>query len=121
MKRDMDLIRKILIEIENSKEYPIKGNLEIEGYDDDFINFHLILLGEAGLVKVDSIELSNGKIDIGEVSRLTWEGYEFFDSSRNEKVWKKATSLVMKKTSGLAFTILKELLIAFAREAIFNK
>ncbi|MCK4358715.1 MAG: DUF2513 domain-containing protein [Candidatus Cloacimonetes bacterium] len=86
MKRDMDLIRKILIKIEDSKEYPIRENIKIEGYDDDSINFHLILLGEAGLVEVDSKELSNGTKVIVEVSRLTLKGYEFLDSSRNKKV-----------------------------------
>lgn len=121
MKRDMDLIRKILIKIEDSKEYPIRENIKIEGYEDDSINFHLILLGEAGLVEVDSKELSDGTTVIVEVSRLTWEGYEFIDSSRNNKVWNKAKSLVMKKTSGLTFTILKDVLISIAREAVLNQ
>ena len=120
MKRDMDLIRKILIKIEDTKEYPIRENIKIEGYDDDSINFNLILLGEAGIVEVDSKELTDGTKIIVEVSRLTWEGYEFLDSSRNNKVWNKAKSLVMKKTSGLTFTILKDVLISIAREAVLN-
>ena len=119
MKRDMDLIRKILIKIEDSKKYPIREKIKIEEYEDDSINFHLILLEEAGLVEVDLTKMGDGK-PIVDVSRLTWEGYEFLDSSRNNKVWNKAKSLVMKKTSGLTFTILKDVLISIVREAILN-
>ena len=120
MKRDMDLIRKILIEIENSQVYPIKENIEIEGYKEDVIIFHIILLKEAGLIEADFIKNSDGST-IAEVSRLTWEGYEFLDSTRNSNIWNKAKSIALNKTSGLTFTILKELLITLAREAVLNQ
>jgi len=120
MKRDIDLIRKILIKIEDSKECPIKGKIEIEEYKEDVIIFHIILLEEAGLVEADFTKIGDGT-KIAEVSRLTWEGYEFLNSTRNIKIWNKAKSLVLKKTNGLTFTILKELLITLAREAVLNQ
>ena len=49
MKRDMDLIRLILLEIENSEPYEIL-RLDLCGYEDSEVNYHLELLIAAGLV-----------------------------------------------------------------------
>ena len=40
MKRDMDLIRLILLEIENSEPYEIL-RLDLCGYEDSEVNYHL--------------------------------------------------------------------------------
>jgi hypothetical protein len=50
MKRDMDLLRKIFLELESKSFEQMGLELKLEGYDDQIVSFHVILLDEAGLV-----------------------------------------------------------------------
>ena len=48
MKRDMDLVKCILIEIEKVEDENYFC-INVSGYSEDFVNYHLELLNEAGL------------------------------------------------------------------------
>lgn len=50
MKRDMDLVREILLEIEKSYVSTAIRDLQIDGYDKETIAYHCKILHEAGLV-----------------------------------------------------------------------
>lgn len=119
MKRDMELVRKILLETERLSLGESGGSLlELEGYDQQTVSYHVMLLDEAGLIKgIDS----SGVSDITWfVDRLTWEGYEFLEASRNEQIWKKAITTITNKGGGVAFEVLKQVLIAMTKEAILG-
>ena len=49
MKRDMDLIRKILFEIEAKKPFEMIHNLSIEGYDKQEVAYHCEMLTKKDL------------------------------------------------------------------------
>jgi hypothetical protein len=116
MKRDYELIRLLMLEIE-SKDNPIDSkNIEINGYDLSQINFNLQLLIEAQLVIGDVKEYygENNKAII--VERLSWEGCDFLDDARNESVWKKTMATVKEKGESVSFTVLIQLLISAAKQ-----
>jgi len=48
MKRDMDLIREILLEIEKLPPNTETGEFPIEGWKPEEINYHIRLLCQAG-------------------------------------------------------------------------
>ncbi len=119
MKRDLDLIRKILQIVEEcDNPNGIGGKLTVPGYDDSFVSYHIKLLMDAGLVEaVDACTLGpNGYLFIPK--NLTWEGHEFLDASRDEKIWKKAKEWVIKEGSSFAFGALLEWLKSQARLTI---
>jgi hypothetical protein len=118
MKRDMHLIRNIVLHIENQSLEERGSRIEIEGYSNEIISFHIMLLDEAGLVKGDDM---SGMTDIEWFAdRLTWAGYEFLEASRDDKMWKKAIETITSKGGGLVFEVLKQLLISFTKEAVFE-
>jgi hypothetical protein len=41
------------------------------------------------------------------LKRLTWEGHEFLDKAKNEKVWNKAKSIIKEKGISLSLDALK--------------
>ena len=95
MKRDMDLIRDLLIGIENDSRFnglefivpDTNDNLGVIGvthHSLEEIAYHLELLIEAGLVKGDI-----GARSIPAVSRLTWDGHEFVANIRDASIWGK--------------------------------
>jgi len=116
MKRDMDLIRQLLFQIEADNP-----ELAVEGYDDKIVTKHLELLEEAGLIKAFLHKTDQSGVVQVDVERLTWEGYEFLDAARNEEVWNKTKAVVGEKSGSVTFEVLKSLLVETARSIIFGK
>lgn len=92
MKKDLELIKKILLKIEN--EYAGKPliNIGIEGYDMQQIAYHVSLLSEGGLISKFNPRYGDGQIFMFTVGNLTNEGFNYLDKIRDEdnlKVEKK--------------------------------
>lgn len=119
MKRDMDLIRKILFEIE--RLYPFKDyrleTIEIENYDNFTIYYHLCLLKEADLIEGTEEPTINSQREFYP-TRLTWKGYDFLDAARNDTIWKQAKAFIKDKGMGLSFDVLKGVLILKAKQEL---
>lgn len=95
MKRDMDLIRDILIKVEeNDGKLFIKGNVGEEEYERDC--YHVELLKEAGFLVANITKTDGGIYYSVSISRLTWEGHNFLDNIRSDTVWKKVKSRLAK-------------------------
>ncbi|MBN1375810.1 MAG: DUF2513 domain-containing protein, partial [Dehalococcoidia bacterium] len=77
----MDLIRAMLLAIE-ADDHGFAPKIEIEGYTQEEIGYHAVLLGEAGLVEVHDITHMGSHSPEALISRLTWEGHEFLDAAR---------------------------------------
>ena len=111
MKRDMDLIRQILLEIEKE---PVLGrmiSLDIESYSPEEASYHVMILNEAGLIEATALD---GHRWIPK--RLTWQGHEFLDAARSEKVWKRAIETIKDKIGSVPFVVVQQLLIKLGTE-----
>ena len=112
MKRDMDFIREILLQIEGREP---KQSLEVksEGRDRQEIVGHVRLLQEARFVEAT---FTGGPTAM--VHRLTWDDHEFLDSVRDPTIWAKVTKR-LKKVGGFASVdVIKTLAIAAIKEQI---
>ncbi|WP_316015371.1 DUF2513 domain-containing protein [Roseobacter sp. HKCCA0434] len=97
MKRDMDLIRDLLLKIENGRtsfqalpksHAEALGISEEEALDDteaEELARHLELLEEAGFAKFERT-LDGEWFD----ANITWSGYEFLDNVRDPEIWEMA-------------------------------
>lgn len=117
MKRDLELIRKILFQLEEATTYDLPVELNIEGYKMEEINYNLGIVWQAGLIEIYGKPIR----DLNSSTRylptnLTWQGHEFLDASRNENVWKRVAKVIKEKGGGLTFEIIKALLIQYAKE-----
>ena len=113
MKRDIDLVRTILLAIEEDDCATGHGfiRLNISGCPQEKVSYHVELLYEAGLVDaVNSSTLNNYQWF---PKRLTWEGHEFLDSARNKNLWEQAKK-ELEKIGNFSFEVLKQILINLA-------
>ncbi len=93
MKRDMDLIRELLLKLEALPMRmggivvipPDTDEIQIDSYTVEQIDYHLSLIREAGLVEAGGARPAVG---IG-FRRLSWAGHDFLDSIRSPEVWAK--------------------------------
>ncbi len=116
MKRDMDLARQIMLELE---EAPYDGSLlkvDVADYDEGAINYHVMLLTEAGLIEAKDLSSFDG-VEWAP-TRLTWQGHEFLDEARNENRWNQAKKTIAEKGGSLTFDILKGVLAQLGRQAV---
>ena len=99
MKLDPDLVRQILLKVE---EFPFDGSfhdVEIEGRMENEISYHVMLLHEAGLI--EALDLSSHDGVCWKAKRLTYNGHQFLDAARSDTVWQKAKSWTLKTTGTL--------------------
>ena len=123
MKRDMELVKNILIFYED-QDWPFNDEVIIEGYDENTIQFHLELLVEAELLYCyvpplkhpdlikDKLgaQLTWNRPPIAKPTRMTWEGYEFIANAKNDTIW----SQVMKVAGGFSVSVISQCLTAMA-------
>jgi hypothetical protein len=108
MKRDMELVRKILMAVEEHKN-PDKGlRIRIDGHETEEIEYHNGLFHDQGLITAMNASSRDGQAFI--VTGLTWEGHDFIEAARNETVWRKAMQIVVEKGGGITLEVMKELL-----------
>ncbi|MRB42533.1 DUF2513 domain-containing protein [Bacillus cereus] len=111
MKRDMELVRKLLVLIEeqddNSKELNIPSEI-----DRKVAVYHLNLLEQAGFTENKIFYADNAPMWIH--STLTWDGHEFLDAIKNDTVWKKLKQTIAEKGGNIPFEIMKALAIKTA-------
>ena len=118
MKRDLELIRKILIAIEENPKPQFQGELSVEGYDDETLMFHVSLLEESGFI--DAVISKDGTGEIVNVfpNHLTWAGYEFLELARNNSVWEKSKKVLKEKSISVSVAILSELLKYLVKDTL---
>jgi len=115
MKRDIDLVRKILLIMEKNPEPIFGGAIDIEGVSEDELHLHLRLMDEAGLIKAINTSSHSGIYYIPQW--ITWNGYEFLDAARDDKRWKKAKGIAEKITT-VTFDILIKILTSLATDQL---
>lgn len=107
MKRDMDLVRKILLQIEEEHVSTAIFNLKIEGYDLPTVAYHCKIMNEAGLLSHYSAKYGSDTIYAFQVGGLTWEGNDYLDKVRDNSVWKKTKDAITDKGLPLIFDTIK--------------
>ncbi|MCK4830520.1 DUF2513 domain-containing protein [bacterium] len=120
MKRDIDLIRKLLLYLEEKPDDKMVKDLELDGYSKDEVQYHFILMDQAGLLRCErsvSSSTSDKVIRVYPFS-LTWQGHEFLEASRNDTFWNKAKEIVKTKSGALSVDVVKALLIKLAKESV---
>lgn len=123
MKRDMDLIRLILLKIEEDYVSTALYNIEIDGYDKETIAYHCKILHEAGFVSNYGSQYADNALYSFGVGSLTWEGNEFLDKIRDDSFWGKTKDAIKKKGLPLVLDTVKTVATAFitaAAEGVAN-
>ncbi|SDZ19621.1 DUF2513 domain-containing protein [Tindallia californiensis] len=119
MERDMDLVRKVLIEVEKEDSCTGIQELKVDGYSREQISYHIMILDQAGLIKAKDFSNHNGSD--WKAMHLTWQGHEFLEAAKDDEVWQKAKDTIKKKGGQIAFSVLKLLLIKIMEAKYLNQ
>ena len=112
MKRDLDILKKLLAKIEEKKNLTPEP-IELSEIGEDSINYHLRLLIDAEYIEAQVF-------GYGDVypKRLTNKGHDFLELSRNETSWNKAKEIIKEKAPGVTLEIVKEVLSSITKSVL---
>lgn len=110
MKRDLDLSREILFQIEKKTDpsgwlYP-----KVEGRSEEEISYHIMIMEQAGLIEAKDLTTKDGFLFAAK--NLTWNGHEFLDASRRNTTWNKVKRKLGERFSSASFDIVKSVAIS---------
>jgi len=118
MKRDWDVIREVLLDVE-AIDPSVSGSIyyEIENDDERRTAGHAMLLFKAGF-----LEGRNHSSDDGQAVRvtgLTWAGHDLLQTIQSKPVWERIKTMAQDKGVELTFEVVKKLSAA-AADAVFG-
>jgi hypothetical protein len=108
MKREMDMVRDLLLKVESAGPDGVDAKNESEAY-------HMAIMDEAGLIHAAIARSGNGLPSAAHAIRLTWIGHEFVDAARSTANWRKAMNAVK---DNVVMPVLMELLTRLLRQAV---
>ena len=119
MQRDMDLVRKILLYMEEQEHAQnIRWKFDIEGYTAEQIGYHAHLMEQAGLIFAARVDYMENLSPSAKPLSLTWAGHDFLEATKPPGLWERAKKTVIKPAGGVAFSVLLDWLKVQAAEAL---
>lgn len=121
MKRDMDLIRELLLEIEENQtasdfSYEINAN---SNFDANTVYQHLKLLRDGGMIDGED-SLSHDRSSKIIVLGITWSGHNFIDSVRDPEIWRRTKEGALA-AGGFTVELLTELAKGYVKKILSEK
>jgi hypothetical protein len=118
MKRDMDLVRAILLELEKHEHGFAPRSVQIEGYSDEQIGFHIWLMGQADLLRTVDATARGSDSPTALAMNIAWDGYEFLEAARHDTLWQKAKQRVTSAGAGFTLELMTAVLARLAKDAV---
>src|SRR5687768_2047306 len=107
MRRDWDLVRKILLKTEELSTPSSHLDPDaVHGFDAENVSYHIKLMGQAGLLEVTHVGGVLGQLHYL-ANSLTWEGHEFLDKIRRDTMWNKIKGTLREKGLDLSVEAIK--------------
>ena len=118
MRRDLDLIRKLILAVEDRDAEHWVPEIAIEGYTPQQIGYHSYLIVDAGLAKGIDVSTLDDMFPNWHLSHLTSAGHDFAAAARSDSTWSKATTLVKDKGGGFTIDIVKQVLVSLVKNSL---
>jgi hypothetical protein len=118
MKRDMNLVRKILLFVEALPPGNTSVDLVIAGHSPDEIEYHALMLVERGLLKDSGgLIVAHDELSVFP-DALTFEGHDFLGAVRNDTVWRKTMDKVGSAVGSTSLEIIKAVAQSYAKQLL---
>ncbi len=119
MRRDMDLVRFILREVEDAGG-PVRAR-ELVGDDRAFdeVLYHIELLHAHGLIdaRVTRTKGATSAVVLG----LTWDGCDYLDAMRDDRVWERAKAAICEAVGSTTMGVVKTACVKAAEMMVLSQ
>lgn len=118
MKMDIDCIRSVLLELEElplDVYTPEDLTKSINEHGIENVEYSIIKLEEAGYIRAGLTRTMSGDVEIFSISDITFEGHQFLEKIRDNRVWQK-TKTVASSVGSRAFDVIVQIATAVFTE-----
>ena len=119
MRRDMDLVRTILAQVEMADGPIDAGQLTCEGFSDQELMWHIDLMAAHGLLDA-AVKKAWGDRVSATIDGLTWEGLDMLDAMRSPRVWERAKDAIKKSVGDTTMDVIKAACSKIATEMVLG-
>jgi hypothetical protein len=113
VKREPDLIRDVLLQVEASGHEGVQKFVSHE-FDGPTIAYHVRLLHDAGYIAGVIKPHFAGNI-VCHISGMSWEGHDLLDAIKNDTVWAKTKATIKEKGGGATIEVIKAVAMNYAK------
>jgi hypothetical protein len=106
MKRDMDLVRQIMLNVEDMPVGP-PIHYRVGEVEDRVLLAHMEMLISAGLVAGKISQSLGARGDVIIISGLTWEGHEWIETVRRDDVWVSVKEILVEQGGAMTYELTK--------------
>ena len=116
MKRDMDLVRQLLLSLEENGQLGATTPT-IDGFTADQVGYHAYLLVEAGLANGHDATTRANEYRNYVLTDLTNAGHDWLDAARDDTRWNQAKS-IFAKMGGVTLDVAKDVLVGLLSQQV---
>lgn len=117
MRRDWDLVRQILLFVEQMESHEI-GRAEFLKSKE--VGYQIELLGEAGFAATESMQFLGSSRQYLTI-RLTWEGQEFLELIKPDWLWLELCQEVERKELPPSLSLIRQVAERLTQERLVNE
>jgi hypothetical protein len=114
MKRDLDLVRQLLAQIEALPAGP-PVQYRTSEIEDPVLLAHFELVIAAGLVNGKIARSQGARGDVISISGLTWEGHEWLEMVRSQAMWNEIKTTLLERSGAMTYELTKLLAATILR------
>lgn len=119
MKRNLDLIRHILLKLEETSESRLDFSyFTNEHYSRKQVAYHIALLNDAGLIVTTSISVLGQERPTVIIERLTNSGHDFLDALRDENIFNNTKKTLLSVAGTSTFEIVMSIAMNFLKQKL---
>lgn len=111
MKRDLDLVREILLKTEEADRPLNAKDIYYKDLSQEVILYHVGLMANKGLLDVGVFKDFSAEPMLITINGLTWDGQDLLDTMRNKAVWAKAKNAIKRTIETTTFEVIKQVCI----------
>ena len=108
MRRDMDLVRLLLLRAEGEQA------VDLLPYSEEQVNYHESMLYREGFIKGVPI-LGGSRILAPE---LVWKGHDFLDDIRDDRIWQATMKQVGQQVGSASLEVIKAVAASIATKLL---
>jgi Hypothetical protein (DUF2513) len=119
MRCDWNLIRKILLALEDASPAPEPIAIAIDGYSARAVEYHARIVVEAKLALAVELDLAPLGTPVM-LERLTAQGHAFVELARSPRRWQQTLKKVNEQGGAVTFEVLRDLLDQLMRKELLS-
>ncbi|WP_281948055.1 DUF2513 domain-containing protein [Vibrio parahaemolyticus] len=119
MKRNMEMVRNILLKIESHPNQIT--DIKLAEHPQNEVYYHIRLMIDAGILDGDyAMDMSNASSAPAKIfiKSMTWEGHELLDNLRKDEVWSVIKDNFKNDSIGTVITVAKDLAVHMAKKKL---